>query len=244
MSKKKPLQISNYYKKQDVVESYDTRRFSGIGGKYINTTEVTSLMAACPSNTSHKTVLDVGAGRGRATIHLKEEKYLVSCLEFSEEMAAVLKNTVKPKKIFKQSVFTPLPKNEKFDVITSLRFFDHFDIKNQHTILSLLVKNLEPKGVLVLTLLNKNSLEGILSSFFPYGRYNFYYHSNEYNLLFKKLGLKQIAKTEAFFIPRGFFLALQNIPGIANILIGLDKFLTSLFPSLTALQVVRLYKKS
>lgn len=242
MSKKRPVQISDYYKKKDVVATYDARRFHGEGGNYIHRTELETLCAAVPPRQTHLKVLDVGAGRGRATKELIARGYSVSCLEYSEEMVKTLIKDVKPKKVIHQSAFDELPSSEVYDCITSLRFFDHFDFRNQFAILTQLKKSLAPQGVIALTILNSRSLEGVLARFFPYGRYNYYYSNHTYTYMFQKLTLKPTYKSAAFFIPRGAFLVAQKVPGLTSLLTFFDSVCSKLFPSLCALRVIALEK--
>lgn len=242
LKKKDSQQISTYYKKKDVVKTYDTRRFSGVGGKYIHNSEVSSLVDLVSLMTGKKKVLDLGAGRGRLSFVLKEKKLNVYCLEYSEEMVKELQKEIEKKHIFHQSVFDSFPKKEKFKTITSLRFFDHFNIFDQYRILENIVPHLDKGGSLVMTLLNKKSLEAGLSKFFPYGRYNFYYDMPLYLELFEKMGLKLKYQRSTFFLPRGSFLYFQKIPFFVYIAILFDKVLTRLFPQFCAMHVVVLEK--
>lgn len=239
MDKKQKEEIKDYYKKEKVVKSYDTRRFEGIGGKYINDNEVLPIISILKDLNLEKglSVLDLGAGKGRLSIPLKKLGCEVYCLDSSQEMVKHLGKDFPKKQILLQSIFDSIETNEKFDVITSLRFFDHFDIKDQRKILKNVLKRLKKGGYIIYASLNKNSLEGFLSKFFSYGRVNFYYSDEEYRRLFKSLGLKIISREGSFFLPRGAFLFLQKIPICTQVFKFLDKFLIGIFGKLGALYV-------
>lgn len=242
MNKKNTDQISSYYKKSAVVKGYDTRRFAGVGGEYINTEEINSILDLALLLTGKKKILELGSGRGRLSFKLLENGLDLYCLEFSEEMIGFLSKQVNKTKILHQSVFDKIKTKNKFRVITSLRFFDHFNIFDQNRILKNVSENLENKGFIIMTLLNSNSLEAKLSKYFPYGRYNYYYDQNIYAELFQNNGLKANYKKSTFFIPRGAFLYLQKVPFITRPLILLDQALAKLFPNLCAMQTVVLEK--
>lgn len=242
MNKKNIDQISNYYKKSAVVKSYDTRRFSGEGGEYINAQEINSILDLALLLTGNKKILELGCGRGRLSFKLQENELDLYCLEYSEEMIGFLSKKINKDKILHQSVFDKLKTKNKFRVITSLRFFDHFNIFDQNRILKNVSENLEDNGFIIMTLLNSNSLEAKLSKFFPYGRYNYFYDQKMYAELFQNNGLKANYKKSTFFIPRGAFLYLQKIPLVTKPLIFLDRLLTMLFPGLCAMQTVVLEK--
>lgn len=243
MHKKNPLQISSYYKKTAVVQNYNDRRFHGAGGKYINDSELTSLLDPVILTARHDAILEIGAGRGRLTHRLVEAGMNVYALEFSKEMIKLLRKSLPPQNIIHQSAFDPLQSRQQFGVITSLRFFDHFNVFDQYRILSNLRSSLKEDGAIVLTTLNSFSIEGLIASFFPYGRYNFYYPRDVYLEQIQSLGFKVTYQRGTFFLPRGAFLYLQKIPFLAQLAIALDKFFSRVFQNFCALQVYVLKKQ-
>lgn len=240
--KKTATQITEYYKKKNVVSTYDARRFVGKGGEYIDRTEIESILR--PFYFLHKDtkVLDIGAGRGRLSLPLQKKKYQVTVLDRSKEMVRILRKYF-ARRILLQSIFDPLPKNKTFTLVTGLRFFDHFNLQDQQKILLNVKKNLETDGYVGFSTLNKLSLESWLSPLFPYGRYNFFYSDLEYRKMFSRAGFAVIDRTSSFFIPRGVFLFLSRIPVLCDVCVFIDTFLIRHFPQYGALFFYVLVKK-
>jgi hypothetical protein len=157
-------------------------------------------------------------------------------------MINFLSKKIKIKKIYHQSVFDKINTKHKFKAMTSLRFFDHFNIFDQDKIIKNINPYIEKNGFLIMTALNKNSLESLLSKFFPYGRYNYFYNKSLYLEMFSAHGFKVNSIKPAFFFPRGSFLYFQKIPLLVNSMILLDKILTKLFPGFAALHIFVLEK--
>ena len=148
MKRKNKKEIQKYYQINDVASTYDDRRFVGKGGEYINSTEVKTtlnIMKKCLRVDSPK-ILDLGSGRGRLSIPLKKAGYNTYCLDSSVSMLSFLTKEFGREHIYIQSVFDKLPSNNKFDGVTSLRFFDHFDEADQIKILINVSKSLKKDG--------------------------------------------------------------------------------------------------
>lgn len=226
MHQKTNIQIKGYYQQNNVADNYDLRRFNGLGGEYINHAEISLVQTnlKLSLSASSPTVLDLGAGKGRLSIPLVKDGYRVHCLDASQSMLSYLKKHIDAQNIYIQSIFDPIKLKTKFDAITSLRFFDHFSISDQSKILKNTVKYLDKNGVYVYATLNSLSLEYLVSKFFPYGRYNYYYSPKTYARLFKKNGLQIVSTSSRFFFPRGLYLRLNQYPKMLNILIQFEKF--------------------
>lgn len=232
MNKKTSEQIKKYYKDGEVVSSYNRKRFSSVGGKFISETEVNlalSLLNSAFTKKKKVKILDLGAGLGRLSFPLKKKKMDVYCLDSSNEMARFLKKTINSRKIFRQTVFVSTKKSNFFDAITSLRFFDHFSIELQKKIIKVQSKSLRSGGYWIFLALNRLSLEYLFSKFLGYGEFNYYYSNSEYESMFKKLNLRVVAKKSVFIIPRGVFLKLRKYSSIIKILIYVEKTLSSIF---------------
>lgn len=244
MSKKNVKQIGNYYKKKDVVSTYDDRRFAGKGGAYIHSQELEPVLSFLKKqDISGEKLLDIGAGRGRLSKPVAELGYDVHCLDFSEEMIAELAKTFEKKKLVQQSIFDPIKFKKKFAVITSMRFFDHFSLQDQKKILTNVIKKLSNDGAIIMPTLNAHSLESWLASLFPYGRYNYFYSINQYKNLFESVGLELVSHQSKFFLPRGLFLKLNGTGPVLQLAMGIDKLLSSLFKNNNAYFYFFLKKK-
>jgi ubiquinone/menaquinone biosynthesis C-methylase UbiE len=235
MSKKNVKQIGSYYKKKDVVDTYDDRRFSGLGGKYINLNELSPILTFLKNKKNNEIkILDIGAGRGRLSKPMLSKGFNVYCLDFSEEMVEELSKTFDKNKLTQQSIFDVINFKENFDLITSLRFFDHFAKEDQVKILRNLENKLNNGGQIIVPTLNKNSLESLVSKLFPYGRYNYFYSLNEYKEIFDQAGLKIKSYNSKFFFPRGIFLKLNDTGILLTLIMQLDSFLSRLFRDFNA----------
>jgi SAM-dependent methyltransferase len=236
MGSKTTKEIQAHYQQSAVADKYDLRRFEGVGGLYVNDQEimpVTDLLKSIYGK-SKKKILDIGAGRGRLTFPILKLGHLVFCLDSSKAMTKYLYPKISSKNIIIQSAFEKFPANIVVDCITSLRFFDHFNLQDHEKLIKNAVKSLSYGGHFVFTGLNSTSIEYLISSLFSYGRYNYYYSHDQYLSLFQKIGLRVITKKTSFFIPRGVFLYTQKIPFLCNFLINSDRFLLRLLPNFGA----------
>lgn len=240
-NKKNSSDISAYYKKKSVVSGYDTRRFSGDGGNYINLQEILPIIERVKT-TGHDglEVLELGAGRGRLTKHLLNSSLSVTCLEFSEAMVSILSQKFDQVQILHQSAFDTLKVSKKFEIITALRFFEHFSLEDQEKIIRNLVPSLTDSGRIIIPTMNPYSLEYVFSMIFPYGRYNYFYTRNEYRQLAEKVGFEESNYQTAFFIPRGIFIKVSSIKIVVSILIFIDKLFLQMFPNWGGYQYIEL----
>jgi cyclopropane fatty-acyl-phospholipid synthase-like methyltransferase len=158
-------------------------------------------------------------------------------------MIEELSKTFDKNKLTQQSIFDEINFRYKFNLITSLRFFDHFSKEDQVRILINLEKKLTKDGLIIVPTLNKNSLESVVSKLFPYGRYNYFYSINEYKEIFSKAGLEIKTYNSKFFIPRGVFLKLNGTGFLLDLIKGLDTFLSKLFKDYNAYYYFVLQRK-
>lgn len=247
MPKKTATEIKIHYSQSAVAEVYDDRRFNGVGGKYINQAELTPILELARRTIASKRrsllTLDVAAGRGRLSVPLLELGLDVYCLDASRAMTKFLGSYLARTHIIIQSAFDDYRIKSKFDLITSLRFFDHFEIDDHKKLLQTMQRALSKDGKIIFAALNANSLESWLSRFFPYGRYNYYYTDANYRRLFRNVGLQVESTTGSFFFPRGIFLYAQKIPMLAEFMIIVDRICQQIFPKTHALTVYLLKKK-
>lgn len=241
MNKTTNQEIKKYYQLENVVKDYDKRRFSGYGGNYINKTETSSILKYINSGK----ILEIAAGTGRLTKRLVKHKGLnVTCLDSSGEMLKLLKKNIGSISLIEQSAFDRIKVSNKFDLITALRFFDHFSIIDQGKILKNIKNSLRRNGKIVFSCLNSQSLESFFSRLFYFSKVNFFYSSSEYKKLFAKHGLEIISYHTDFFLPRGIYLLFRNNKTVVNIISGVDRFLLKIFSNNGALYTFNLkFKK-
>ncbi len=246
MTKANITEIKDFYSENKVVRSYNSRRFTGLGGAYINENEIQpniDFLLRFFNNPSKTRVLDIGAGRGRLSVPVKKAGFEVYCLDSSPEMVKVLEKEIPKNKIYIQSAFDRIKGSAKFDSITGLRFFDHFEIGDQKKILENVKNSLKKDGVVVFSCLSNHGLESFISPFFYFGKVNFYYSDDKYRKMFNKCGFKVISKDSRFFLPRGLFLYSQRMPIVSKFFIFIDIVLRKLFPSSCSYLVYLLQSK-
>lgn len=244
MPKKTKNQIFEYYSRSNVVTTYDDRRFSGPGGNRINQTEVGEVVKAIDRvGLKKNSILDLGAGRGRLSLPLKKSGYEVFCLDSSQDMIKVLKKNFSKDHLLTQSIFDPIKLTRKVNIISSLRFFDHFSLSDQKKILQNIDKKLSKDGYIIFACLNKNSLESKVARFFPYSRYNYFYSDHDYRKMFKGVKFEVLSRKSCFFFPRGSFLYAQKMPGVFSLVNVLDYLLIKLFPGAGAYFVYTLHRE-
>ncbi len=234
MSKADLIEIKKHYSEGGVVKEYNRIRFGGIGGRYINDNEISpniTLLKSTFKNPSKIKVLDIGAGRGRLSHPVKKLGFDVYCLDSSKEMVKVLRKVISRKNIFIQSAFERIKSQDKFNVVTAMRFFDHFKLSDQKKILLNVKKNISKNGYVLFSALNAQGMESLVSSLFYFGKVNFYYPHSDYEKMFKDCGFKVVAREDKFFFPRGVFLRLQNISFLVKPVIFLDILLSKVFKS-------------
>lgn len=241
MNKTNNQEIKKYYQLENVVKDYDKKRFSGYGGNHINKTETSSIIKYINSGN----ILEIAAGTGRLTKQLVKRKGIkVTCLDSSGEMLKLLKKNIGSVNLIEQSAFDRIKISQKFDLITALRFFDHFSIMDQSKILKNIKNSLRKDGKIVFSCLNSQSLESFFSRLFYFSKVNFFYSSIEYKKLFTKHGLEIVSYHSDFFLPRGIYLMFRNNRAMVNIISALDRLLLKLFTNNGALYTFNLkFKK-
>jgi|CXWL01.1.fsa_nt_gi cyclopropane fatty-acyl-phospholipid synthase-like methyltransferase len=245
MGSKTTKEIQAHYQQGTVADKYDQRRFEGVGGRYVNDQEIFPVTNQLKSiyGKSKKKILDIGAGRGRLTFPIFKLGHQVFCLDSSKAMTKYLSPKISSKNIIIQSAFEKFPASVVVDCITSLRFFDHFNLLDQEKLIKNAIKNLSYGGHFIYTGLNSNSIEYLLSSLFSYGRYNYYYPDGQYQRMFQNLGMRVLSKNSNFIIPRGVFLYTQKIPWLCNFLINCDRFSQRIMPNFGAYVTYDLMKQ-
>ncbi len=224
--KKSTKEILNFYQDKDIVSVYDTERFSGFGGKYLDAIETNSISKFITSGS----VLELGPGTGRLTVILKRNKSVeLTCLDSSSEMLKKLIKKVKVDGMVNQSVFEKINISKKFDFITALRFFDHFSMLDQDRILKNISPKLKKNGNIVYSCLSRHSSEGFLSRFFYFSKTNYFYSYEEYLKLFKKNKLRVVSFSSAFILPRGVYLRLKSNTVLFKIVKFIDESMTTIF---------------
>lgn len=219
--------IKDFYKSNLVVDNYILRRFKGTGGEFVNHTEIGLMLQNFPSNLSDKTIMDLGAGTGRLTLEiLKLKPKQIIAVDPSKEMLSRL-HKIKNKffmVILGKAEKLPF-KNEEFDIITSLRLFEHLESKTFVRSINEISRVLKPNGLLIINTVNKLSLEGLFIRIFGYSSSPvFPTYNPEIVQIIKNTRFHPYKKNGyAFVLPRGLFL--HSYTPVAKLLIFLEKLL-------------------
>lgn len=226
MNKNDKKEILEFYTKDLTVKVYDKKRFSGKGGQFVNSIERGSIVKFIEKS---KSILELGPGTGRLTVLLSRNSPLLFALDSSKEMLKILKNKLKKISIINQSVFDKIKLTQKVDVVTGLRFFDHFSLNDQHKILKNILPNLKKNGYIIYSSLNSSSLESVLSVFFYFSKTNYFYSFDEYEKLFKKLNLYIVTSKTYFILPRGIFLRAKKNDVFYKFIVSIESLLNKIF---------------
>lgn len=219
--------IIDFYKNNFVVDNYIQRRFKGIGGEFVNHTELKLMLQNLPSNLNDKTIMDLGAGTGRLTLEiLKLKPKQIIAVDPSKEMLSRLRKIKNKFFTAKLGKAEKLPfENEVFDIVTSLRLFEHLENETFVRSLNEINRVLKPNGLLIINTVNKFSLEGLFIKIFGYSSSPvFPTYNPEIVQIIKNTGYHYYKKNDyAFVLPRGLFLHLHA--PVARLLIFLEKLL-------------------
>lgn len=133
-----------YYSRKDIARTYDSIRFGGRSGKYVDKREI-EIVKRLIGDIEGK-ILDVATGTGRFAISVDNEKRMVVASDFSLEMLRQAKKK-KPLYYIRADAFNlPFPDN-CFNVSMSLRFLLHYE--DFESILSELVRVTCPGGYII-----------------------------------------------------------------------------------------------
>lgn len=206
--------IKNFYRDEDTVNTYDKKRFSSRGGKYINDTELKSLIEGLEVYIADSKLIDLATGTGRVTKKLLEfDPKKIIAVDSSEEMLATLNKIASDKvqPLYSLAEKMPLP-DKSYDGLFSLRLMEHLDEKRLNLVLREVNRVLKKGAFLSFNTVNNLSLDALLLKLFgPSSSMVFPISSNKVKELVVKNGFKIVTKKNKFFLPRGIF---SKSPGL------------------------------
>ena len=152
--------VENYYQKGSVVSKYDKKRFTSIGGEFIDSNEKEIVKRLINSENNIERVLDLGAGTGRFSFLLAKEGYDVTSFDQSDEMLKIIDEKSKEENLnislVRGDAFKLPFEDDTFDACVSIRVLWHFE--NPEDLIAEMRRVTNKDGVMIFDLLNKKSL--------------------------------------------------------------------------------------
>lgn len=153
-------------------------------------------------NNSRTRILDIGSGPGTYTELLAKEGFQAQGVDYSQEMVEVAKKRTNNAIPFSVADIYHLPfKDNSFDIVICFAVFQ--TVEDCDRALAEIFRVLKPRGVIIITTLNRFSLLSILSrkspnSSFPLIRYNPYVFSKRLS----DIGFTQIQLKGIYLFPK------------------------------------------
>lgn len=181
------------YSNEDLVESYDKRRFGGQGGKYVVERDyqiVSNLLKE-----SGKTILDIPCGTGILSSKLQENGYKITLADASMRMIKKSQKKVEGSNVISSDI-TNLPfKDNSFDATITLRLFQHYPKEDISRFLDELRRVVRPTGRIIFDTFRWSPRN---TPFFK-GKVHTYADTAVEELLIKQ-GLELVEKKSAYLI--------------------------------------------
>lgn len=223
---KKSEEIKKFYQQKEVVNRYLGRRFAGVGGGYVNTIEINSIVGCLPDDLREKDIIDLGSGTGRITLKvLGLSPKSVTAVDASETMLNYLKEkTKKVNLVHGYAEKLPL-KSSSADFVLSLRLIEHLEKGTLNAVLKEVCRVLKPGAIMAFNTVNPNSLEALLLKISgPSSSDVFPIQNSMVKILISQNGFSIVRQLRAFIIPRGIFLHLPSF--MVPLAVGLEKLLS------------------
>jgi len=190
----------SWYRKPEIAEEYDLKRFEGEGGSYIDKCEKNSVGAAI-GNFEGKKILDLAAGTGRFSIMAAQKGAYVTSCDISKPMLEIAYNKAKERGVesnidFIRADAENLPlKDSSFDVVMAIRFMHLVDEPSKY------LKEMKrvSKDKILFDTFSFSSFRILYNRLLPMG--SKLYSDEEVNDLAKKCNLNIMKKLNGFAVP-------------------------------------------
>jgi ubiquinone/menaquinone biosynthesis C-methylase UbiE len=229
------------YRKESVVEGYEKKRFESAGGRLVGEREIEIVGSMVNGG---KACLDLGCGKGRATMVLVKMFKKVIGIDTSLPMIRSARERVSAKFLNGSCLNIPI-KDESADSVVALRLLFHFEEREIRTILREIFRVLRRDGELFFDSNNLCGI-GILHMLYDWTKAIL---KRTYRLTFMKpedikkmledTGFRVVEERKGFVISCGI-LRLSGSAGKA--LFRLNLCLERLFPSLSTISYWRAKK--
>jgi ubiquinone/menaquinone biosynthesis C-methylase UbiE len=151
------------YSNQNVVDSYDYKRFTSAGGKLFDTIEKNVVLRNIPSKKGQISVLEVGAGTGRFTIELARLGLSVMACDISAPMLKEIQkkalNLEGNLALVNGDIYSLPCKDNSFDYIVCMRVLNQLgENENKEEALKELCRVCSLNGTILFDFINSRSL--------------------------------------------------------------------------------------
>lgn len=192
-----------WYQEEDIAEEYEPKRFSGLGGSHIDSSEKESVKKAL-DDIENKKVLEVAAGTGRFTLMAAKQGANITACDISEPMLNIAKEKAEKEGIqninYLKVDAENLPfRDNEFDTVFAIRFMHLVD--DPEKFLKELARVSKEK--IVFDTFSFSSFRILYNKLLPMG--SSLYSDDEIYELANKLGLEVEEKLEDFAIPFGVY---------------------------------------
>jgi len=221
------MEFSEYYKNEEVVGSYETRRSKGLKSHAVRALDrhATSLLL---KNTGER-ILEAGIGTGFITpILLKHGS--VEGFDISEEMINKAKEKFPKMRVRKDDILN-LKLKEKYDTIVSIRVISHFAPEEAKTALKNLKKITEKNGHIIFNLENPSLIRRFLRKLTSWGStYTYQYPKSTIKKITddSKLKIKKVVYIDHMFLLPIHLLNKLSFNSLNDSIIKIEKKLTDI----------------
>jgi ubiquinone/menaquinone biosynthesis C-methylase UbiE len=189
------MDFEEYYKKKQVVSSYDSLRNSGLKGRITRKLEYLAVKKLVKESRKQE-ILEIGVGTGFIT-ELLMQKGSVRGMDTSQEMLSVVRKKFKSTKFSIGNILN-FKFKDKFDKIVTIRVISHFDKKSATLALRSCYKNLKQNGEMIFNLENRSMLRRFFRKVMRWGSTkNYQYSAKE---------LKEICENSGFEIKEVLYI--------------------------------------
>ena len=212
---KNQMGIKSFYQKSGTAFSYDTKRFSGVGGRYVNATEMRIVDQLLADVRVPSRIVDIAAGTGRFSMMLAKKGHEVTAVDSSEAMLAMLNGKAQGEGLnihCQQIDARELPlRDSMFDAGCSLRFMWHYAEWIELVEKVMLMCH----GPFIFDLMSRHSLRRLVK---PVGDLIAFQHlvdEEEAESLLETRGFRVMQKAHAFAFP---YIVYRKLPFLTLLL--------------------------
>ena len=191
------MEFKEYYKKKDVVDSYDKLISKGLKALVVRRLD----LAAIDSLLKKGSILEIGVGTGFIARMLMKKGDFYG-IDISSEMLRKVQEFI-PKARLSEGNILDLKLARRFDNVVSIRVVSHFNEKDASLALMNVKKILNEQGVFIFNLEKKFALRRLLRKLTKWGStYTYQYNKEEIEEMMGKVGLKidKMIYTDHFFL--------------------------------------------
>ncbi|MFH0835659.1 MAG: class I SAM-dependent methyltransferase, partial [Candidatus Micrarchaeota archaeon] len=146
-------EMRDYYRREDVVDSYEEKRFASATGEIYHEKEVAMVNAVLAEQKPEK-LLEIAVGPARLAKELTGFKQAVG-FDYSPAMLRVAREKLGGNWKLVQGDAFELPFEDEFDCVVSFRFVRHFKLPDRRRLYARILAALKPNGVFIMDAWNE-----------------------------------------------------------------------------------------